>query len=54
VYLCLSICFFYGVGSRAAARDEHVLHVEDVGHLLGVHTVYHLRLLTDVWGSLTY
>jgi len=35
LYLCLSICFFYGLGCRASTRAEHVLHVEDVGHLLG-------------------
>ena len=35
---CISvspICFFCELSSRAAARAEHVLHVEDVGHLLG-------------------
>ena len=27
--------FFCEISSKAAARAEHVLHVEDVGHLLG-------------------
>ena len=35
MYCRLPISFFYEIASWAGAGAEHVLHVEDVGHLLG-------------------
>ena len=34
MYLCLSICFFYEIGSRAGLRAEHVLHLEAIDTLV--------------------